>query len=30
MLVVQFPLAQRGQATAMKDDFFGSFKIITP
>jgi hypothetical protein len=30
MLVVQFPLAQRDQAIAKKDDFFGSFKIIKP
>jgi hypothetical protein len=27
MQVVQFPEAQRAQATAMKDDFFNSFKL---
>jgi hypothetical protein len=30
MLVVQFPEASRQQATGMKDDFFGSFKITRP
>jgi hypothetical protein len=28
MLVVQFPESQRDAATGMKDDFFGSFKIV--
>jgi hypothetical protein len=28
MQVVQFPESSRDKATIMKDDFFGSFKII--
>ena len=30
MQVIQFPESQRAEATAMKDDFFGSFKITKP
>jgi hypothetical protein len=30
MLVVQFPEASRQQATGMKDDFFGSFRMTRP
>jgi hypothetical protein len=30
MLVVQFPDVLRGQAAAMKDDYYSSFKIIKP
>jgi hypothetical protein len=30
MQVVQFPEAQRSTATAMKEDFFGSFRITRP
>ena len=30
MLVVQFPETSRQQATGMKDDFFGSFRITRP
>jgi hypothetical protein len=30
MLVIQYPLAGIEKATAMKDDFFGSFKLIGP
>jgi hypothetical protein len=28
MLFVQFPEASRQQATGIKDDFFGSFKMM--
>ena len=30
MQVVQFPKAQHGKATEMKDDFFASFRITPP
>lgn len=30
MQVIQFPETERAQATAVRDDFFGSFKIIKP
>jgi hypothetical protein len=30
LLVIQFPEASRSQAAAMKDDFFGSFKMTRP
>jgi hypothetical protein len=30
MLVVQFPKTERAQAAAVRDDFFGSFKLTKP